>query len=134
MFYFIFEILTITYFGNEIILKSSNLSYCLYESDWIDRSEVYKKIMLTYMEMLKQPERVIIGKIFRLNLDIFMSVSVSVAYLKIPDDLGVLTYQSNLQYCRTKNLLKNFASLKSEFSWYKICFVDNSIKFLILIY
>lgn len=71
------------YFGNEITLNSSKLSYCLYESNWTDRSEFYKKIMVTYMEILQQPETLIIGKLFPLSLNIFMSVSILVKYCKV---------------------------------------------------
>lgn len=73
--YLIFEILAIMYFGNEITLTSDDLSHRLYESDWIDQSEAYKKLMVIFMAMLKQPETIVIGKLFPLNLDTFMSVS-----------------------------------------------------------
>lgn len=63
------------YFGNEIKLTSDDLCYCLYDSKWIDQSLNYKKLMVIFMGALRQPEQIVIGKVFPLSLDVFMSVS-----------------------------------------------------------
>lgn len=63
------------YMGNDIQLSSDRLSYCLFESNWIDESESYKKYVLILGEALKQHHELIIGKIYPLNLKTFTKVS-----------------------------------------------------------
>lgn len=75
MVYCFFDIFMVMYFGNEIRLSSDRLSYCLFESDWIDQSKSFKQHMLILTEVLKQPEELVIGKIYPLNLSTFTSVS-----------------------------------------------------------
>ncbi len=74
--YLIFEIFAIMYFGNEITLASSDLCYSLYESNWMDQSAAYKKLIIIFMSALRQPETIVIGKLFPLSLSVFMSVSM----------------------------------------------------------
>lgn len=47
-----------------------------------------------FMVMLKQPETIVIGKVFPLSLDVFMSVSIFVQLKK-----------SNFQFCSHQNLV-----------------------------
>lgn len=71
-----------TYFGNEIVLASSRLSYALFECDWIDQCNLCKKSMIILMEALKRPQKLIIGKIYSLDLEIFTSVSYNLVMLQ----------------------------------------------------
>lgn len=78
LFYNIFEIFLIMNFGNEIKLASDRLSYCLFESDWINRPQTTKKIVLIFGEFLKQPHQLTVLKLYPLNLETFTRVSVEV--------------------------------------------------------
>lgn len=62
------------YFGNEIVLKSEYLSRALYLSNWPERSQRYRMMVLIYMEMLHRPTRLNVGGIFSLTLISFLSV------------------------------------------------------------
>lgn len=62
------------YFGNEIVLKSEYLSRALYSSNWSDRSQGYRKLIVIYMEMLHRPTQLNVGGIFSLTLISFLSV------------------------------------------------------------
>lgn len=75
LFYSFFDIFMVTYFGNEIKFSSSLLSYCLFESDWMDQSKSCKKCVFIVMEVLKRPQMLIVGKLYALDLVIFTNVS-----------------------------------------------------------
>ncbi len=62
------------YFGNEIKLSSDKLSWELYESGWIDRSESIKKDVLIFGEFLMQPIQLTILMIYPLTLETFTRV------------------------------------------------------------
>lgn len=72
--YFIYDIFMITYFGNEIKLSSDRLSYCLFESNWMDQSDSCKKLVFAFAELVKQPHELVIGKLYPLNLETFTRV------------------------------------------------------------
>ncbi len=72
--YNIFDIYIIMYFGNEIKLSSDKLSWQLYESGWIDRSESIKKDVLIFGEFLMQPIQLTILMIYPLTLETFTRV------------------------------------------------------------
>nr|QGW45408.1 odorant receptor 35 [Bradysia odoriphaga] len=74
LFYHISELFMITYFGNEIMLSSSRLSYKLFESNWADQPESTKKVIIIFGEYLKQPHEVFIGKLFPLTLETFVRI------------------------------------------------------------
>lgn len=80
--YNIFDIFMVMYFGNEIKLSSDRLSYCLFESNWHEQSEANKKYMLMMMNFFVKPQELIIGKVFPLTLQTFMSVSVFPAFIE----------------------------------------------------
>lgn len=63
------------YFGNEIVLKSADLSRAIYFSNWPERSQRYRKLVLIYLEMLHRPTKLNVGGIFSLTLISFLSVS-----------------------------------------------------------
>ncbi len=74
--YSIFDIFMVMYLGNEIQLSSDELSYCLYESNWIEQTQSCKKCITILMERLKRPQELIVGKLYPLNLLTFTSVCV----------------------------------------------------------
>lgn len=75
LFYNVFNIFMITYFGNEIKVSSDRLSYCLYESKWIDRSQSCKKCVIIFSERLKIAHELVVLKIYPLTLESFTRVS-----------------------------------------------------------
>ncbi len=68
------DIFMLMYLGNEIKLASDNLSYCLYQSNWIEQTESCKKYFLIVVERLKVPQELTVGKLFPLNLETFTAV------------------------------------------------------------
>ncbi|XP_037050097.1 odorant receptor 94a-like [Bradysia coprophila] len=62
-FYFISQLFMITYFGNEVMLSSNRLSYCLFESGWYHQPQSTKKCIIIFGEYLKQPQTLVIGKL-----------------------------------------------------------------------
>ncbi len=72
--YGLFEIFLLMYLANEITLTSDELSYCLFESNWIDQTESCKKYVIIVGEVLKQPQQLAIF-IYPMNLNTFTAVS-----------------------------------------------------------
>nr|QGW45423.1 odorant receptor 50 [Bradysia odoriphaga] len=72
--YSIFDIFMILYLGNELKLASDELSTCLYESDWIEQTESSRKSIIILSERLKQPQQLVVGKLYPLNLETFTSI------------------------------------------------------------
>ncbi|XP_037045319.1 odorant receptor 94a-like isoform X3 [Bradysia coprophila] len=63
-----------TDFGNEIMLSSDCLSYCLFESDWYNQPQSTKKNIIIFGEYLKQPQVFVIGKLYPLTLETFTRI------------------------------------------------------------
>lgn len=78
----LFEIFLPCFFGNEIILSSDNLSYCLFSSDWVEQTITYKKKMIIFAERLKRPIVITAGKFVKLSLITFTSVCIHFGVLK----------------------------------------------------
>lgn len=74
LFALLFEMSLPCYFGNEIILKSDALSYCIFSSDWTGQDLQYKKKMIIFTERLKRPIQISAGKIILMSLTTFTSV------------------------------------------------------------
>lgn len=66
----------ITFYGNEIKLASDRLSYRLYETNWIDRSQAVKKNILIFGEILMRPKELIVLKLYPLTLETFTMVMI----------------------------------------------------------
>lgn len=64
------------YLGNEIKLHSDGLSYCLFESNWIDDSKYCGKIIIIFTALLKKPQEIVIAKLYPLNLQTYTRVSL----------------------------------------------------------
>lgn len=69
-----YEISLLMYYGNEITLASEQLMGSVYHSNWMDLSIKYRKIALIFMERLKRPQEMLIGKLFPLNIKSLTSV------------------------------------------------------------
>ncbi len=72
--YAFFEIFIIMYLANEITEESDRLSYCLFESNWIDQPEYTKKCVIIMCEMIRSPQQLVVF-IYPMNLETFTSVS-----------------------------------------------------------
>jgi len=80
--YAIFDIFLIMYLANEVTVASDRVSYCFFESNWIEQSESCKELVLIMGEVLKQPQQLVI-LIYPLNLEMFMRVSKRFSKLDI---------------------------------------------------
>lgn len=74
LFHEIFDIFLVTYFASEITTASDDLSYRLFESNWINQTLSCKKLVLIVGEVLKQPLQLVIW-VYPMNLQTFTSVS-----------------------------------------------------------
>ncbi|XP_037039751.1 putative odorant receptor 71a [Bradysia coprophila] len=74
LFYSTAELFMITYFGNEIMLSSSRLSYSLFESEWIGQPQSTMKCIIIFGEYLKQSHELLIGKLYPLTLETFTRI------------------------------------------------------------
>jgi len=107
--YAVFDIFLVMYLANDITVASDRLSYCLFESNWMDESESCKKLVLIMGEVLKQPQQLVI-LIYPLNLETFTRVSEKTAI----DMDGVMKFFiSNFHQIANGaynmfNILKNF--------------------------
>ncbi|XP_037040972.1 putative odorant receptor 71a [Bradysia coprophila] len=71
--YAIFDIFLVMYLANGITVASDRLSYCLFESNWIEQTQSCKKYVLIMGEVLKQPQQLVI-LIYPMNLESFMTI------------------------------------------------------------
>lgn len=71
-----YEISLLMFYGNEVTLASEELIRCVYNSNWMDLSIRYRRIALIFMERLKKPQEMLIGKVFPLNLKSLSSVCI----------------------------------------------------------
>ncbi|XP_037040976.1 putative odorant receptor 71a [Bradysia coprophila] len=71
--YAIFDIFLIMYLANDITVASDRLSYCLFESNWIEQTESCKKYVVIMGEVLKQPQQLVV-LIYPMNLETFMTI------------------------------------------------------------
>ncbi|XP_037028512.1 odorant receptor 94b-like [Bradysia coprophila] len=69
-----FDIFVVMYFGNEIKYHYSQLIYCLFESDWINQLDTVKRNIIILTEVLKQPQDLVILKLYPMNLETFTSI------------------------------------------------------------
>nr|QGW45383.1 odorant receptor 10 [Bradysia odoriphaga] len=68
------EIFMITFFGNEILVSSDRLSYCLFESNFVNQTESVKKLIIIFGEYLKQPHQLTICNLYPLTLETFTRI------------------------------------------------------------
>ncbi|KAJ6649329.1 hypothetical protein Bhyg_04563 [Pseudolycoriella hygida] len=60
--------------SDEITSSSDELSFCLYESNWIGQTESCKKLLIIFCEVLKQPQELKI-LVYPMNLETFTTRS-----------------------------------------------------------
>lgn len=80
--YYIFDIFLTMYFGNLITLKSEDLNWSLYQSNWPQQSLKFRRIAMILFERLRNPTIILVGKLFPLSLDTFSSVISFYFHLK----------------------------------------------------
>ncbi|XP_037051440.1 odorant receptor 23a-like [Bradysia coprophila] len=68
------ELFMITYFGNEIMLSSSTLSYSLFESEWIGQPHSTQKCIIIFGEYLKRSYSMLKDKLYPLTLVTFTKI------------------------------------------------------------
>lgn len=71
---YLYEIFVIIYFANEITLQSNRLSYCIYASNWPCMSTKFGKLVIIIGEKWKKPIELVVGKIFRMRINLITSV------------------------------------------------------------
>lgn len=62
------------YYGSVVYAKSSMLSTCGFESNWLEQSLSFKKSLIIFVERTIRPIGLKAGGLFDLNLKIFLSV------------------------------------------------------------
>lgn len=69
-----FQIFLPCYYGNEIILKSKNLSNDYFHSDWFNESRKSRNSAKIMMEFVKKPVKIRVIGIFDVDLTTFMRI------------------------------------------------------------
>lgn len=69
------EIFVPTYAGSVFRAKSESLSHEIFKSNWINKSQRYKKSMMILVERTLRPIRISAGSVFELSLSTFLKVS-----------------------------------------------------------
>lgn len=80
---FLFQIFLMCMFGQELMTENDALLFQLYSSNWPaviaaskrDEPKSCHKMLIIFMETLKEDKQIMIGKVFPLNLKTFSSVS-----------------------------------------------------------
>lgn len=71
---YVYEIIVLIYYANEIALASDKLSFHLYGSNWICMSIEYQKMMIIVAEQWRKPLQLVVGKVFPMRINILTSV------------------------------------------------------------
>ncbi|RZC35812.1 7tm 6 domain containing protein, partial [Asbolus verrucosus] len=69
------EIFIYCWFGNEVEIKSANIPYATFESDWTDASLAVKKKMIFFIIRCQRPIKLSALNLFYLSLENFIGVS-----------------------------------------------------------
>ncbi|KAJ3661817.1 hypothetical protein Zmor_006199 [Zophobas morio] len=84
---FIFYLLSVTveifmycWFGNQVEVKSSNICYAAFESQWVEADEDTKSIILFFNLRCQNPIKMSALNLFYLSLDTFMTVSITTMF------------------------------------------------------
>lgn len=70
----VLQIFLITYFAETILTASNSLTNQAYSTLWYEASEEFRKSLLILMVQLQRENKLIAGKIFSINLDLFTIV------------------------------------------------------------
>ncbi|XP_063925642.1 odorant receptor 4-like [Zophobas morio] len=69
------QVFVYCWFGNEVILKSNEISYCAYESGfWINSSVQIRKVMVFFLMQCGRPIKLRAVNFFGLSLDTFTAI------------------------------------------------------------
>ncbi|XP_044270428.1 odorant receptor Or1-like [Tribolium madens] len=68
------QVFMYSWFGNEVKMKSSKVSYALFECEWIDFSQNVKKDLLFFIMRLQKPVELSAFNLFYLTLETFMKI------------------------------------------------------------
>jgi hypothetical protein len=60
------------YFSHRVLTKSHDILDACYESIWYEQNKKFKKMLLVFMERLKEPIKFEIVEVFDLNLEKFL--------------------------------------------------------------
>lgn len=71
----IFEIFVPTYAGSLLRLESETLPHNIFESNWMNKNEKYKKSMMILIERTLRPIRIAAGSVFELSLSTLLQVT-----------------------------------------------------------
>lgn len=108
MTYFVSEIFMITYLGNEITVSSSYFMYNIFRSNWIEQPLSTKKDIIIFCEHLKQPQKILIGKLYPLTLETFVKVYLTYSIgLRCSFFLYKFSFQISYSTYTMFNALKN---------------------------
>lgn len=69
------EVSVPSYFGSDVLIKSENLSYDIFKSNWIPATERYKRNMQILIERTRRPITIFAARVFMLNLITLLKVS-----------------------------------------------------------
>lgn len=86
-----FDIFMVMYFGNGIKESSDQLSYSLFESNWVVQSKSYRKCIVILTEALRQPQEIMVCKLYYLNLETFTTVCLMTKHKKFDGFINFLT-------------------------------------------
>lgn len=71
------QIFILCYFANEMSVKSMDISYNLYSSDWYEWNKINRKMVLLMMLRFETPIRIkSVNSCYSFNLAAFTSVSI----------------------------------------------------------
>ncbi|XP_037911475.1 odorant receptor 2a-like isoform X2 [Hermetia illucens] len=70
----ILEIALYCYFGDELVVESSQITDAIYSCNWMDQDKMFKKNLLVFMQSTQEGMTIVAGGIFPVNLTTFVSV------------------------------------------------------------
>ncbi|RZC42786.1 7tm 6 domain containing protein, partial [Asbolus verrucosus] len=112
----IVQIFVYCWFGNLVEVKSSQIPYAVFESNWLNTPEEHKKLMIIFVERNQKPLKVMALDLFFLNLDTFMKAYFTVKNMKILKQLMV-TLNSDLFQPRNE---KQLIMIKPDLRFWKL--------------
>lgn len=69
------ELFLFCWFGNEVSIKSENISRALYESVWPETSKNFKRNLFFFLTRTQKPIKIYALNFFQLSLDVFVWVN-----------------------------------------------------------
>lgn len=91
------QLLLNSYLGSRLSAESDGISYAIYESQWVDRSEKCKRAIRILIERSRRPMTIYAGGLFELSLATFVKVSSTFVYQSI---FNLSNSIVSLQICR----------------------------------